>query len=388
MNHIANSSIIESHGTRDPASTPFFSIGVTTYNRPELLKQTLATITKQTFSDFEVIVGNDYIQEPLCAELLGIRDQRIRFVNHSQNLGEEQNMNTLLDMGRGRYFTWQCEDDLYAPNFLEDVHSALVKYNFPPCVFTSYELIYGTSFHDVEKTTPGHAQSFSGRQFLRMYWSGKLKAIGCAGVYDKGYLRRIGGVECLADTHRPLYSEHLLLVRAGLLEKVAYIDEPLINYRIHEGAWGCTANDLSLYKQASENLVRKSITVFSNPELRDDFCQNIASVLKFVVTDYFAKARSKDGCLSRLEVVPFFFSLKKQFGSLKRSGLYRNALVSWGWTGVRLVWLLSTKFNIKAVIYPLLFKFTYFLRLPFGRQSQDSSLQGREQDRNSPSSTL
>ena len=368
QSHISSPPLIGSHGTRDPASAPFFSIGVTTYNRPELLKQTLATITKQTFSDFEVIVGNDYTQEPLCAELLGIRDPRIRFVNRSQNLGEVRNMNALLNLARGRYFTWQCDDDLYAPNFLEDVHSTLVKFNSPLCVFTSYEFIYGTSFHDVEKTTPGHAQSFSGRQFLRMYWSGRLKAMGCTCVYDRKLLKHMGGVESLADTSFALYSEHLLLVRAGLLEKVAYIDEPLVKYLIHEGAWGCTANDLSLYKQASENLVRKSVTVFSNPELRDDFRQNIASVLKFVVTDYFAKARSKDGCLSRLEVVPFFFSLKKQFDSLKRSGLYRNALVSLGWTGVSLVWWLGTKINFKSAILPGLVRYARTLHLISWRQ--------------------
>ena len=114
---------------------PFFSIGVTTYNRPEMLKQTLMSINAQSFSDFEVIVGNDYIQEPLSAELLGNMDSRIRFINHPQNLGEACNMNTLLNLSRGLYFTWQCDDDLYAPNFLDDVHSALVKYNSPLCVF-------------------------------------------------------------------------------------------------------------------------------------------------------------------------------------------------------------------------------------------------------------
>ena len=62
----------------------------------------------------------------------------------------------------------------------------------------------------------------------------------------------MGGVECLTDTSTPLYSEHLLLVRAGLLSQVAHIDEPLVKYRIHEGAWGCTATDLSLTRVESE----------------------------------------------------------------------------------------------------------------------------------------
>ena len=156
-------------------STPFFSIGVTTYNRPELLKQTLVSIIAQTFTDFEVIVGNDYVQEPLSADLLNIRDPRIQFVNYAQNLGEARNMNTLLDLSRGRYFTWQCDDDLYAPNFLEEVHSALIKFNLPPCVFTSYEFIHGTSFPDLTKTLSGKGQIFSGRDFLGKYWSGDLK---------------------------------------------------------------------------------------------------------------------------------------------------------------------------------------------------------------------
>jgi glycosyltransferase involved in cell wall biosynthesis len=369
-------STVKSDSKKVHASTPFFSIGVTTYNRPELLKQTLVSITTQTFENFEIIVGNDYVQEPLSADLLGIRDSRIRIANHPRNLGEALNMNTLLDMSRGRYFTWQCDDDLYAPNFLEEVYSTLIKFNSPLCVFTSYELIYGTSFPDAAKTLSGKGQLLSGRQFLRKYWSGNLKAMGCTGVYDKEYLKRIGGVECLTDTSTPLYSEHLLLVRAGLLRQVAHINEPLVKYRIHEGAWGCTATDLLLYRQAGQNLIRESITVFSNPELREDFRLNITSVFKFIVSDFFSKTRARDGCLSRHESIPFFFSLTKQFNSLKGSALYRIALLSWGWTGVRLAWWLATKFNIKAVISPMLFRSTRTFRAFFGRHKQDPGSQG------------
>ena len=138
---LKNLSAMESDDQENPPSTPFFSIGVTTYNRPDMLKQTLRSISAQTFLDFEVIVGNDYIHEPLSAELLGIMDSRIRFINHPQNLGEAQNMNTLFDMSRGRYFTWQCDDDLYAPNFLGDVHSALVKFNFFESLFNIFFLV-------------------------------------------------------------------------------------------------------------------------------------------------------------------------------------------------------------------------------------------------------
>ena len=369
-----NPSIIEHEVKIKRNSPPFFTIGVTTYNRPDLLKQTLTSISAQTFTDFEVIVGNDYTPESLSAENLGINDPRIRFENYPQNLGEAQNMNTLLDLSKGRYFTWQCDDDMYAPNFLDEIHSALIEFNFPTCVFTAYEFIYGSSFPTHSKSVSGQSKIFSGRQFLRMYWRGKLKAMGCTGVYEKDYLKQLGGVECLTATSTPLYSEHLLLVRAGLLEHVAHIDEPLLKYRIHEDAWGCSAKDLSLYRQASHNLIRESVPVFSNHRLQGDFRQNIASILKFVVFEYFGKARAGDGCLSRHWTVPFFFSLKKQFNSLKGSKLYRIALISWVCTGLRLLWWLGTRFNLKAVISPILLKFARRLGLTFGQHSRDSQL--------------
>ncbi len=329
---------------------PFFSIGVTTYNRPVLLKQTLLSISRQTFRDFEVIVGNDFISEPLSAEILGVHDSRIRFENYAQNLGEERNMNKLLSMSRGRYFTWQCDDDLFSPAFLEEVYLTLTRFNFPPCVFSSYKIISGTSYPDMPQILSEQGKIYSGRQFLRMYWSGRLKAIGCSGVYDRGYLLEIGGVKCLADIHRPLYSEFLLLNQVGLQNQVAHIEEPLALYRVHEDAWGCKTNDLLLYKQASENLVQESITIFLDSKLRDDFRQNMAYLLNFVTNEYFNKAKSMAGLLSRLRVIPFFFLLKNQFKSLKGTPFFLNALASWAWTGIKLVWWLGTDFNLKAAI--------------------------------------
>lgn len=346
---------------------PLFSIAVPTYNRPDLLKQSLLSIIGQTFSDFEVIVGNDYHKETLSAQLLGIKDPRVRFVNHPQNLGELGNMNALLGMSCGRYFTWQFDDDLYAPNFLEAVHSALVKFDFPLCVFTSYKIIRGTSFPDLTKNSSGQEQLFSGRQFLRMYFSSKLKAMGCTGVYNAGYLRRIGGVERLTDGPFALYSEYLLLVRTGLLEKVAYIDAPLVLYRAHEGSWGPTNTEVDIYKQAGENLVRESVKVFSRLELRDDFHQNLSSILQLPLNIFVGKLAARGGCLDGHAVMAYLFSMKEQFNSLKGSALYWIALASLGQAGVRLVWPIA-KLTFKSAAPSGLVKFARTVRSFFPRR--------------------
>ena len=84
-------------------------------------------------------------------------------------------MNALLNLSRGRYFTWLTDDDLYAPNFLAEVHSALVKFDLPVCVFTSFENFCGTAFSAAVASVLGQAQLLSGRRFLKPCWSGDLR---------------------------------------------------------------------------------------------------------------------------------------------------------------------------------------------------------------------
>ena len=343
------SATIQHSDSESRASAPFFSIGITTYNRPDLLKQTLDSISAQTFSDFEAIVGNDYAEEPLSAELLGITDPRIRFENYPENLGEANNMNELLARSRGRYFTWQNDDDLYAPTFLEEVYASLVKFDAPTCVFTSYDLFEGVDYPEPIDVVAGTGAVFSGREFLRRYLSGKLLAIGCTGVYSREYLTQVGGIELLGDFHRPLYTEYLYLIRAGLEERVVHIDQPLIRYRTHEGSWGGTTADLPLYTEVGGNLLSKSINILKMPVLRADFRKNVTALLKFLVSDFFLRCRIDCRLLCRLRALPYFFFLKSKLTPLKGSKLYWQALIAWGRAGMTLAWSMATQFNLKSL---------------------------------------
>lgn len=323
-------------------STPFFSIGVTTYNRRELLKCTLDSILKQTFFDFEVIIGNDYVQEILSAELLGIQDPRIRFVNHPQNLGEVGNMNALLNKSRGRYFTWLADDDLYEPNFLQALYSALERFNFPSCAFSSYRIIEGTELLAWTGNISTHEELLSGRRFLRMYMEDKLKVIGPYGVFDTDILRQMGGVESLSDAPIGLYGEYILLVRCGLLKNITYIDSPLVLYRSPEkgnyggGVWANT--NISQYKEAGKNLIFKSVEVLSKPELRKDFYNNLSFLLKFSLRIYANKLAFQNGCVNIYDLIAQLSSIKEQFKSLKGSVLYWIALFILVQEGLHLVW--------------------------------------------------
>ena len=120
----------------NPAA-PLFSIGVTTYDRLELLRETLQSVLRQDCTDVEILVGNDNPARILDAVIIGTSDPRVRIINHPVNLGEMGNMNALLSEAKGHYFSWLADDGLYAATTLSTVAGASAKLQDPPCVFTT-----------------------------------------------------------------------------------------------------------------------------------------------------------------------------------------------------------------------------------------------------------
>jgi len=262
-------------------SKPFFSIGVTTYNRHDLLKEAVSSILSQNFHDFEVIIGNDYQDEILTAEKLGIADPRVRFVNHPRNLREVGNMNALLGLAEGRYFTWLFDDDLYEPGFLQTAHDVLLKNNFPSVLFPSYKVFRDTTTVSSGNIAYHSVQIFDGREYLKNYFSGRAKLISTCGLFDtEALIKVVGGVAELSSSAVGLYCEYYLLVRCALLNRIAYMDAPFVIFRAHSGSWGESHVELATCLEAGEELLRRSSKVLRHPNLRKDYEQSLLGILK------------------------------------------------------------------------------------------------------------
>lgn len=303
---------------------PFFSIGVTTYDRLDLLKEALSSIVFQTFPDFEVIVGNDNPHQVLSPELLNITDERICFVNRTSNLGELPNMNDLLARSRGRYFTWLADDDLYAPNMLESVYNSLHKYGFPLVAFTSY--VTGNEYVACgAEDLLTKNRILTGRQFLREYLMRSLKTIGCCGFLNTEYLRRVGGMQKLGNGFSP-YSDNLLAIGVGLLHSVIFIDEPLYFFRTHQGSISNISPDLDAYQSAHEELLQKSMDIFKDNLLKDDYHKNLSSLLVWCIQDYFS-VMVRSGKIKVMMLIKYLFWLFKHIKQLDINNKYKLFIV-------------------------------------------------------------
>jgi glycosyltransferase involved in cell wall biosynthesis len=307
-------------------NTPFFSIAITTYNRIDLLKKMLNSLLLQDFTDFEVIVGNDYVPEPLTKEILGIDDSRIKIINNTLNLGELGNMNSLLEVARGKYFTWQFDDDLCAPSFLRCMYETLTRFQFPKCIFSSFAYAYGDNEYKFVLYNKYRPSLYTGRGFLRAYLGGKVQASGLGGFHETNYLREIGGAERLTNGRMALYSEYLLILRDSLLPDIGYIKERLVIYRVHDDSFSHKSSEVELFKQAGLGLVKKALVIFMNEKLIDDFKKNLTSLLKSVISVVITKTRLGGYRISRDEIQDYLNAIQKEFTVISDKSLYAKTL--------------------------------------------------------------
>ncbi|MFE8644614.1 glycosyltransferase [Sphingomonas sp. NCPPB 2930] len=105
----------------DPGG-PFFTVVLTTFNRPQLLVDALASLVHQTFRDFEVVLVNDH-GEPVETVMHSV-DLPITYIYQGTNRGLSAARNAALRLARGRYVVYLDDDDIYTPRHLEVLAAA------------------------------------------------------------------------------------------------------------------------------------------------------------------------------------------------------------------------------------------------------------------------
>ena len=87
------------------------------------LKEAVASILSQTYSDFELIVVDDCSPEDLKSICDEFSDARLKYVRNEVNLGGKNlvnNWNRCLELATGEYCVLASDDDIYLPHYGTD----------------------------------------------------------------------------------------------------------------------------------------------------------------------------------------------------------------------------------------------------------------------------
>ncbi|HWL14160.1 MAG TPA: glycosyltransferase family 2 protein [Opitutus sp.] len=99
--------------------TPHLSVGLPVFNGANFLAESIESVLRQDFADFELIVSDNGSTDetPEICRHYAAADPRIRVIRHEINRGGAWNFNHVFALGRAPFFKWQAHDDVCLPGF-------------------------------------------------------------------------------------------------------------------------------------------------------------------------------------------------------------------------------------------------------------------------------
>lgn len=88
------------------------SILLPVFNGKPYVRACIASILAQSFSDFELLIGNDGSTDGSGEMIVEFRDKRVRYFETKRNLGLFANVNALIRLATGDLVRFICQDDL------------------------------------------------------------------------------------------------------------------------------------------------------------------------------------------------------------------------------------------------------------------------------------
>ena len=225
---------------------PQVSICIPCYNASAFISQAIESALAQTFSDFEIVVVDDGSTDDTVemAKSFARRDARIRIHQNSDNLGIPRNWDRCRDLAVGEWVMFLFQDDLFRPDCAERMVRAAIQYS-AKVVCCRRNFAFGPEVTEkhredfLEKIEQGNfAAYFPNRSWVSPGdFCAQLAAtptVNFVGEPTAVLLHRSTS-ELFGKFHKTLiqYVDLEYWARIAVQAGIAYVDEPLITFRIH-----------------------------------------------------------------------------------------------------------------------------------------------------------
>lgn len=205
---------------------PKISVIILTYNRAQLLRETIQSVLDQTYSDFELLVIDDGSTDQTKEVIASFDSNSIRYINKSHT-GIPDSRNFGVKNARGNYIVWLDSDDLIEPQTLELLVKATEDDPGLDIVFTDHYLM--NSNGEIQHRFHYH-DSPDGKALIAaaVYWTPILQ---CGTMIRKKVYAEVGSY----DTSFKKTEDHEFWIRILKGYKFKHIALPLYKRRIHTG---------------------------------------------------------------------------------------------------------------------------------------------------------
>jgi glycosyltransferase involved in cell wall biosynthesis len=235
-----------SHGTAS-ATAPLVSIVVPVYDGERYICDAIASAVGQTYARTEIIVVDDGSKEPIAPRLSRWAD-RLQ-IHRTPNRGVAAARNFGIRHSTGDYVALLDQDDVWRPDKLERQMEIL-------CARPEVGLIHSDIlFRDERQGRTYHEErpraSLSGHCYATLF--GGCQIATCTVVMPRSVLETVG----MFDEDIRGTDDYDLVLRVARHFPLAYLDEPLATYRVHDTNWSHRSLDML---RGELRVVEKAIT--------------------------------------------------------------------------------------------------------------------------------
>jgi len=216
---------------------PAISVVMPAYNHEKFVGEAIESVLCQTFTDFELIIVNDGSSDGTDAVIRGYHNQRIKY--HTQaNCDAYNTLNRCISLAEGDYIAIINSDDKFHRNRLE----ALVNFaahSDVEFVMTDLTLIDANSTAIENEHHPLIAyhrhlkESYTqNASIIQTMFSGNLAMTTSNFFFSRRLSNEVGCFRPLRYAHD---YDYLLRILSLFPDGVAFLPEPLLHYRVHDG---------------------------------------------------------------------------------------------------------------------------------------------------------
>ena len=219
--------------------SPVVTVVMPTFNRPEYLEATIASVYAQSYPDWELVIaddGSDGAARRILEE--ASRDERTRVLWLDPAGNPARARNAGIRAARGRYVAFLDSDDLWEPRKLERQLAQLDREPVCRWCYTAFTRVDAAgSVLREEATRPWTA--WHGDVLLALI-DGRASVRTPSVLAERALLEQAGGF----DERLRTCEDGDLWMRLALLSPVALVDESLVRVRLNPDSWSAHAPQL------------------------------------------------------------------------------------------------------------------------------------------------
>jgi glycosyltransferase involved in cell wall biosynthesis len=203
---------------------PQVSVALATYNGTRWLLPQLRSIAEQLLPDDEIVIVDDGSTDGTVSLIEAQREPRVRLLRNPSNAGVRASFERALAACRGEFVFLADQDDVWLPGKREALVSAL---RAGAVLAISDATVIDGEGREIEPSFMARRGGFRGSLAATLV---KNRYLGCAMAFRRELLDEVLPIPPSVPMH-----DMWIGALAALRGRVAYVEQPLMQYRRHGG---------------------------------------------------------------------------------------------------------------------------------------------------------